>query len=185
MKHLVLTLKFLSYNQCRQLHTNTYVNLNPLTRRRLKPLLWPTLFLQHTQAASFPPPLSPSLSVTHSPAFPSSFSDLMSSSAQAPLGSTVNCGVSSHSRWKKKKKTHTRIRTDQCTHHSNQHTQCTTSAGRSQPCLLRLHPDRLLGSHPLRATQLHFLLLFFLSSVCASLSLPLSMYLFSDTPCGS
>lgn len=44
---------------------------------------------------------SPSTSLfRHSPAFPfsSSFSDLMSSSAQAPLGSTVNCGVSSHSR---------------------------------------------------------------------------------------
>lgn len=162
--------------------------------RELEPAHTPPTFM----AYSLPPALtssvfstpSLSLSICHSPAFPSSsssFSDLMSSLAQAPLGSTVSCGVSSHSRWKKKRKqTHMYAYRPVHTHHWNQRTQCTSTAGRSQPCSLRPHPDRLLGSRPLRAAQPHFLLIFFLPvlCVCVSSSLPLSTYLFSDTPCG-
>ncbi len=151
-------------------HTYTCVNLKLLTHRRLKTLLWPTLLLQCTQAASFPPPLSSSLSVTHRPSPPPSRTSCPPRHRlhSAPLSTVVWALIAGE----KKKKTHTRICIDQCTHHSNQHTQCTTSASRSQPCLLRLHPDRLQGSRPLRATQLHFLLLFFLSflSMCLFLS---------------
>lgn len=66
------------------------------------------IYVTVTPAARFSrPSLSPSThasppsllsSLCHSPAFPSSLSDLMSSLAQAPLGSTVTCGAGSHSR---------------------------------------------------------------------------------------
>ena len=130
--------------------------------------------------------LSTCFSICHSPAFPSSsFSDLMSSPAQAPLGSTVNCGVCSHSRWKKKKSEnrHRPVHTPFKPAHTM---NAPPQQGRSQPCSLRLHPDRLPGRRPLRATQLHFLLLFL-----SPFPLFVTLFLFhsqctclGDTPCG-
>ena len=79
------------------------------------------------------------LSLCHSPAFPSSFSDLMASSAQAPLGSTVNCGVGSHSRWKKKRKrrhAHTvpHVQTRAHTIQTNTHKAAAQTAAPSPSC---------------------------------------------------
>lgn len=157
----------------------------------------PTHTHKQTPSSLHHPPLRLSLfylplSVTHRPSRPPSRTSCPPRRRlrSAPLSTVVWALIAGE---KKSRRKHTHTYTHTYTYRpvytpfKPAHTQCTTAAGRSQPFSLRLHPDRLLGSRPPRATKLHFLLLFFLfsPSECASVSLPLSVYLFSDTPRGS
>lgn len=168
MKHTVFSLQ----TSCVLSNTDMYVTGAPshttdpsqlVSRASLSP---PSTHLSHLSPLY--PLLYLPLSVTHQPSRPPSRTSCppWHRLHSTPLSPVVWALIASE----KSKKHHTHRPAQPHTHtcmyrplHTpfNQHTQYTTTVSRSLPFSLRPRPVRLPGSWPQRATQLHFLLLFF------------------------